>query len=100
MAQPAPASPVPPPPKIPDATPPPAPDFSSDPELEPQVTIIRRGTDTVEEVRVNGQLRYVKVTPRVGPPYYLVPNANGQTYQRYDSLDFGLKTPMWLLFSW
>jgi hypothetical protein len=80
--------------------PPPMPDVASDPELEPQVTIIRRETDTVEEVRVGGELRYVKVTPRVGPAYYLVPNGNGQSFLRYDSLDFGLKTPMWLLFSW
>ncbi len=49
---------------------------------------------------MNGELRYVKVTPRVGPTYYLVPNGNGQAFLRYDSLDFGLKTPMWLLFSW
>ena len=80
--------------------PPPLPDVAADAELEPQVTIIRRETETVEEVRVNGELRYVKVTPRVGLPYYLVPSGNGQTFLRYDSLDFGLKTPMWLLFSW
>jgi hypothetical protein len=103
QAQPAP-SPAPPPPKpepyIP--APPPMPDagVAGDPELEPQVTIIRRATDTVEEVRVGGELRYVKVTPRLGPPYYLVPSGNGQTFLRYDSLDFGLKPPMWLLFSW
>lgn len=71
-----------------------------DPDLEPQITIIRRETETVEEARVNGELRYVKVTPRIGRPYYLVPSGNGQTFLRYDSLDFGLRTPMWLLFSW
>ena len=42
-------------------------DTGADPDLEPQVTIIRRETETVEEVRVNGELRYVKVTPRIGP---------------------------------
>lgn len=88
------------PPKPPDVAPPPIPAYSGDAELEPQVTITRRGTDTVEEVRVNGELRHLKVTPKIGPPYYLVPSGNGQTYLRYDSLDFGLKTPMWLLFSW
>ena len=64
---------------------------AADPDLEPQVTIIRNETETVEEVRVNGELRYVKVTPRMRPPYYLVPSGNGQTFLRYDSLDFGLR---------
>lgn len=107
-AQPAPTPPPPPagtPPaytKPPDnvPAPPPMPDATGDPELEPQVTIIRRETDTVEEVRVNGELRYVKVTPKYGLPYYLVPSGNGQTYLRYDSLGSGVKAPMWLLFSW
>src|SRR5262245_37221826 len=99
VAQPAPGpAPAKPPPATP--LPPPISDVAGDPELEPQVTIIRRETETVEEVRVNGELRYVKVTPRYGLPYYLVPSGNGQTFLRYESLDFGLKTPMWLLFSW
>jgi hypothetical protein len=107
------AQPVPPPPPLPPESqtpppvkaqtytpsPPPAADATGDAD-EPQVTIIRRETETVEEVRVGGQLRYVKVTPRFGPPYYLVPSANGQQFIRRDSLDFGLSTPMWLLFSW
>ena len=80
--------------------PPPIPDATADPELEPQVTIIRKETETVEEVRVNGELRYVKVTPKYGLPYYLVPSGNGQTYLRYDSLGSGVRAPMWLLFSW
>lgn len=94
------AQPDPAPPKAPDVPPPPLPATAGDPDLEPQVTIIRRGGDSHEEVRVNGELRYVKVTPRIGPPYYLVPQGPGQTFIRRDSLDFGLSTPMWLLFSW
>jgi hypothetical protein len=95
------APPPPPPAKAPAAPlPPPMPDIAADADLEPQITIKRRETETIEEVRVNGELRYVKVTPRYGLPYYLVPSGNGQTFIRYDSLDFGLKTPMWLLFSW
>jgi len=98
---------VPPPPPLPPASaasppppPPPSPDVAGDPDLEPRVTIIRRETETVEEVRVGGELRYVKVTPRIGPPYYLVPRSPGGAFQRFNSLDFGLSTPMWLLFSW
>jgi hypothetical protein len=98
-AQPAPA-PVPPSPPAADLAPPPLPDVGGDPELEPQVTIIKKDTETIEEVRVNGELKYVRVTPRYGKTYYLVPSGNGQTFLRYDSLDSGLKVPMWLLFSW
>jgi hypothetical protein len=67
---------------------------------EPQVTIIRREAETVEEVRIGGVLRYVRVTPRHGRPYYLVPTGNGQNFTRQDSLGSGLSVPMWLLFSW
>ena len=36
--------------------------MAGDPELEPQVTIIRRETETIEEFRVKGRLTMVKVT--------------------------------------
>ena len=76
------------------------PEFMGDPDLEPQVTIIRRDEQVVEEVRIKGELRYVRVTPRHGRPYYLIPDANGATFIRRDSLDSSLKVPMWVLFSW
>jgi hypothetical protein len=79
---------------------PPPPDVYGEPDLEPQVTIIRKDTDTVEEIRVNGELRYVRVTPRGGKTYYLVPSSNGRNFIRYDSLGSNLSVPMWLLFSW
>ena len=91
-ATPAPASPA-------NAAPPPLTEFKGEPD-EPLVTIIRKETETVEEVRVGGVLRYVRVTPRTGRPYYLVPSSNGQNFTRQDSLGSGLSVPMWLLFSW
>ena len=110
FAQPVPPPPPPPPnapptyTKPPDSvpTPPPMPDAAapSDPDLEPQVTIIRRETETIEEVRVAGELRYVRVTPRWGRPYYLTPMGPGRAFQRVDSLPSGLSVPMWQLFSW
>ena len=69
-------------------------------EEEPQVTIIRREKETVEEVRVGGVLRYVRVTPSHGRSYYLVPTSDGQNFTRQDSIGSGLSVPMWLLFSW
>jgi hypothetical protein len=71
-----------------------------DPDLEPQVTITTQGEETREEVRIGGELKFVRVTPRHGRVYYLVPDANGQNFIRRDSLDSGLKVPMWVLFSW
>ena len=76
----------------------PPPELAGDPELEPQITIKRKESETVEEARVNGQLVWIKVTPRHGRPYFLIPDAGGATFVRRDSLVSGLKVPMWLLF--
>ena len=92
--------PPPPPPPGPDVTPRASQPFSADPDLEPQVTIIRRDAETLEEVRIGGELKFVKVTPLHGKPYYLIPDGNGHTYVRRESLDTSLKVPMWVLFSW
>jgi hypothetical protein len=96
------AQPAPPPPPLPDALPPPAPPppLAGDPELEPQVTIVRREGETHEEVRIGGELRFVRVTPSHGRPYYLVPDPNGQQFIRRNTLDSGLRVPLWVLFSW
>jgi len=80
--------------------PPPAPyDVIGDVDTEPQVTIIHNDDQVTEEVRVRGELRYLRVTPTHGRPYYLIPDGNGATYIRRDSLDSRLKVPMWVLFS-
>jgi hypothetical protein len=94
---------APPPPKLeplPEPPPPPSqpPAAQNDPELEPQVTVVERENETIEEFRVKGRLTMIKVTPRHGRPYYLVADSEG-TFWRRDSLDSGLKVPMWLLFS-
>ena len=95
----APAPPPLPPPTASTTPPPPPLDLANDAELEPQVTIIRRENDVLEEVRIQGELRFVKVTPRNGRPYYLIPDAGGHAFLRRDSLDISLKVPMWVLFS-
>jgi Protein of unknown function (DUF2782) len=91
--------PLPPAPTASTTPPAPPPDLAGDADLEPQVTIIRREDTVVEEIRVQGELRYVKVTPRGGRPYYLIPDAAGHAFLRRDSLDISLKVPMWVLFS-
>jgi hypothetical protein len=82
---------------LPEAPPPPPP--QSDQSLEPEVTIIKRGTETVEEYRMHGRLYMVKVTPSsTGIPYYLVDEEGNGKFSRRDDLDNTVKVPMWLIF--
>ena len=85
-------------PRVETLPPPSGPDVLES-DTEPQITILHDDNKQTEEVRIQGQLRYVRVTPRYGRPYYLIPDANGATYIRRDSLDPSLKVPMWVLFS-
>jgi len=78
----------------------PAPPNAEDADLGPQVTITERDRETIEEARVNGALVWIRVTPRHGRPYYLIPTGHGNTFIRRDSLDTALKVPMWVLFTW
>lgn len=66
---------------------------------EPEVTIIKRGEDTVTEYRVRGQLYMVKVTPPHGVPYYLIDKEGTGQMVRDDSAPT-LSVPMWVVKSW
>lgn len=66
-----------------------------DPELEPQITIIKRGDDTIEEHRINGELHMIKVIPRVGLPYYLVKNQGDNTQKHPGDAGTNVSAPMW-----
>lgn len=78
--------------------PPPPPGMAPDPALEPQVTILKRDGDTIEEFRINGQLYAVKVTPPHGVPYYLMDIRGDGNMQRQDSPgDPGLRVPLWVI---
>ncbi len=76
--------------------PPPPPGMELDP-LEPQVTIIKRGTDTVEEYRISGRLYMIKVTPPGGRPYYMLDERGDGKFSRQDSHDTGTRPPMWVI---
>jgi hypothetical protein len=66
----------------------------------PEITIRKRGRDRVEEYRMRGQLYMVKVTPRIGKPYYLVDPRGDGRFVRRDSFDTGLIVPTWVLKTW
>jgi hypothetical protein len=38
---------------------------------EPEITVIKKNGETVEEYRINGQLYMMKITPAHGVPYYM-----------------------------
>lgn len=70
-------------------------ELEMDPELEPQITIIKRGSDTVEEHRINGELHMIKVIPRIGLPYYLVKNQGDNTQKHPGDAGTNVSAPMW-----
>lgn len=77
-------------------------DESSEPlstlDQQADITIIRKKTKTIEEYRINGRLYKVKVTPKFGPPYYLLyPEGSGLSLG--EELE-GTQTPYWNLFRW
>ena len=82
------------------APPPPLPEEPSDQMPEPEVKIIHREDRIVEEVSVNGQLRYVKITPKRGVPYYIVDtDGDGVLDQQFNSLD-NPNINQWILLRW
>lgn len=66
---------------------------------EPEVTIVKRGEDTVAEYRIRGQLYMVKVTPPHGVPYYLI-DKDGKGQMVREDAPPSLAVPMWVIKSW
>lgn len=77
------------------------PRIQSGEEMEPDITIIRKGKDTIQEYRRNGRLYMIKVQPQVGPPYYLLDtNGDGVMDVKKNDLDKNSNINQWLLFEW
>ena len=69
--------------------------------IEPQVTIIQREKETVEEYRIHNQLYMIKVTPKIGKPYYLVDSdGDGKLDTRRSELDPKILVPSWVIYKW
>lgn len=83
---------------VPEPPPPPK-GFELDSTLEPQVTTVKRGEETVEEYRMGGRLYMMKVTPPGGTPYYLVDHTGNGSFARQSTHDTGLRPPMWVIHS-
>ena len=62
---------------------------------EPAVRIPVQEADKVEEIREGGRVVMLKVTPPGGKPYFLVDTTGNGNWMRRDSLDDGVRIPMW-----
>jgi len=86
------------PPKLePLPEPPPPPPMAPE---EPTVRIPVETGDKIEEVREGGRVVMLKVTPPHGKPYYLVDTTGNGNWMRRDSLDDGVRVPMWPIHTW
>ncbi len=77
----------------------PPPAFTAEPEAadEAEITIIKQTELTVEEFHASGKLYMIKVTPKVGAPYYLVDQRGDGKFARQESLDTGFRPPQWVI---
>jgi hypothetical protein len=77
--------------------PPPPVDSANSTDQAPEVTITKKTDQTVEEYRVGGRLYMIKITPKVGKPYYLVDDLGDGKFARQESMDTGLRPPRWVI---
>ncbi len=111
-------------PALKDAPPPPLPQLKTAPKADPDepvlgdvplppkartsqemVPAVRITTDDegriIEEYSTNGSIYMVKVTPKVGPPYYLIDeDGDGEMETRNFESDNGIKPVHWKLLEW
>ena len=75
---------------------PPPTSIESDYIGEPEVTIKKEGTKTLEEFRINGKLYMIKVNPKNMPSYYLYKDMSGGDWVRYNTVD-PMIVPQWVI---
>lgn len=70
-------------------------------EMEPDITIIKKGKDTIQEYRRGGKLYMIKIIPQVGPPYYMLDkNGDGVMDVKKNDLDRNTNINMWNILEW
>jgi hypothetical protein len=83
------------PPKLEPLPEPPPPPISAGPGVdEPRVRIPVQEGDRIEPIRQDGRVVAVKVTPPNGKPYYLIDTTGTGGWIRRESLDDGVRFPM------
>jgi hypothetical protein len=72
---------------------------AGDSELEPEVTIVKKKDMVIEEYRVKGKLYKIKITPKVGKPYFMIDARGDGEFSRQDGPDgSNLRPPQWVIF--
>ena len=68
--------------------------------LEPEITIIQEEDRTIEEYRANGQLYMIKITPDIGPSYYLMDTDGDGSLETQKHNLANPEVPNWILLEW
>ena len=79
-----------------EAPPPPAIGNENDPD-KPEITIIKKNEETIEEYRIGGELYMMKITPAHGTPYYMHKEDKGGAWI-HDGPNAPLSVPKWTIF--
>jgi hypothetical protein len=74
----------------------PVPDGAPGSDDTSTITIKPSSQGQVEEYRSNGKLYMLKVTPKVGKPYYLIDPTGEGRFNRMETLP-GLQPPQWVI---
>jgi hypothetical protein len=74
----------------------PVPDGPPGADDAPAVTVKPGSPGKVEEYRSNGKLYMLKITPKIGKPYYMVDPRGDGRFERQESLP-GLQPPQWVV---
>lgn len=67
---------------------------------QPEVRIIRKKDTVIEEYRVNGRLRFIKITPSIGHPYYMVDTDGDGTLETREDNFTNPPINQWILLEW
>ncbi|WP_297474465.1 DUF2782 domain-containing protein [Ferrovum sp.] len=67
-------------------------------DVNAQVTIVERDSARFEEYRIRGRLYKIKVTPKVGPPYYLIDEDGSGIWHQRDVIEDYVQPPQWVIF--
>lgn len=69
-------------------------------DVNTEITIIQKKDATIEEIRVEGKLRYAKVTPKVGAPYYLYDSDGDGILDATETDIKKANVNQWILMQW
>lgn len=81
---------------VPDVPPPP-PGINLDAGPDVEQRIVIRPEGEAVEYRVGGKLFMIKVTPKIGKPYFLVDHKGDGSFAKQEGLDSGVRPPQWVI---